>query len=352
MLEVEHEHEHAIPEEEPTVEIDLNALTSMNYESSVEVSDSDGHLSEEQGKAEEVHIVLALQAAPVNFSIEEIQPHELLSANPSEGSGSSEAGQSSARNTDDRELVNMQVGMDLLPDNLDVDPGLLSLVVPRPLYGNKSVDGVRLWAKYFALPESFLGTLIPAAWQEFFISLLLNPSRFDWAQAFLSFEAGNVILKDNEMEASLSFMLLAKCLVKRKIDCVCFDDNQVEVAKSQMGLDPLMLTEGIFETIDQNQEGNVPETPLNQKRDVKVSSTTSILHAKIRITRAPLVVTDVRRSIRLEVKNKGFKCDVSSQGKDCFCCVVEPPNFTGKAIRSLGKEFCKIPAVKMSEEIL
>jgi hypothetical protein len=56
-------------------------------------------LSEEQGATEEVQIVLALQAALLNFSVEEIETHELFSANPSEGSGSFEAGQSSSGNS-------------------------------------------------------------------------------------------------------------------------------------------------------------------------------------------------------------------------------------------------------------
>jgi hypothetical protein len=36
--------------------------------------------------------------------------------------------------------------------------------------------------------------------------------------------------------------------------------------------------------------------------------------------------------------------------KDCFCCIVDPPNLSGKVIRSLGEEFCKIPSMKLSDE--
>jgi hypothetical protein len=64
MLEAEQEpeHDHAIPEVELAIEIDLNAPASMDPDSSVEDSDSDGHMSEEQDASKEVHIVLALQA--------------------------------------------------------------------------------------------------------------------------------------------------------------------------------------------------------------------------------------------------------------------------------------------------
>jgi hypothetical protein len=58
-------------------------------------------------------------------------------------------------------------------------------------------------------------------------------------------------------------------------------------------------------------------------------------------SKAPLVVSDVKRSIR---------CEVGNPGKDCFWSSVVPPNLSGKTIRSLGKDFCKIPATKMSVE--
>jgi hypothetical protein len=73
------------------------------------------------------------------------------------------------------------------------------------------------------------------------------------------------------------------------------------------------------------------------------------LHAKRKIIKAPLVVNDVRRSIRLEGKRKGFKCDVGRPEKDSFGCAVELPNLSGKAIKSLGKELCKLPESKMTE---
>jgi hypothetical protein len=37
------------------------------------------------------------------------------------------------------------------------------------------------------------------------------------------------------MEISFSFMLPATCHVKRKIDCVGSDEDQVELTKSHMG---------------------------------------------------------------------------------------------------------------------
>jgi hypothetical protein len=62
-------------------------------------------------------------------------------------------------------------------------------------------------------------------------------------------------------------------------------------------------------------------------------------------------VTDVRRSIRLEGKTKGFKSEIDNHKKDCFCCAVDPPpNLYGKAIKSLCIDFCKILAAKLTNE--
>jgi hypothetical protein len=76
------------------------------------------------------------------------------------------------------------------------------------------------------------------------------------------------------------------------------------------------------------------------------------MHAKRKISKAPLVVTDIRRSIRLEGKQKGFKCDVGHLERECFCCAVDPPSFLGKTIRSLVRYFCKISDSKMTEAAL
>jgi hypothetical protein len=187
MLEAEgvHEQDEAVPIKQ-AIEIDLNAPPSLDPEPSMEESGSDGCMLDKSDTTEEEgQIVLALQAEPVDFSVEEIQQHELLSANPSDTSGSSGASQSAS---EDRGVAHMQVGMVLLPDSLDVDPWLMSLAMKRPS-SSLSADTVRLWARFFAPPGSSSGTLIPSIWQDFFMLSLLNPVSFDWAKSFLSSDA-------------------------------------------------------------------------------------------------------------------------------------------------------------------
>jgi hypothetical protein len=142
-----------------------------------------------------VDLVLALPAEPVNFMPLELQPHELNamvssdseSSNPLsaalEGNSFGEAGsegpplqpnaigQGSERNEDVIQGVQqpipenlesegqvgnssetIQVGMVLLPDNLDCDPGFLNdqdSSVPGKC-SQINADAIRLWARHFA----------------------------------------------------------------------------------------------------------------------------------------------------------------------------------------------------------
>jgi hypothetical protein len=81
LMDMEQEKEE--PNENLVVVIDLNAPTSMDIDSSVESGGSDENLADGYDIVEEVTIVLALQAAPINNTMDEIQRQELLSANPS-----------------------------------------------------------------------------------------------------------------------------------------------------------------------------------------------------------------------------------------------------------------------------
>jgi hypothetical protein len=110
--------------------------------------------SETQATSDEAQIVLALEAAPVNFGVEQINPHELISAS-SEGSSTSEAGQISAGNNVVGDLENMQVGMALMPDNLDVDPGLQSMFLSKSLNGKQSADGHQALGQVFCTTRKF-----------------------------------------------------------------------------------------------------------------------------------------------------------------------------------------------------
>jgi hypothetical protein len=75
------------------------------------------------------------------------------------------------------------------------------------------------------------------------------------------------------------------------------------------------------------------------------------MRLKRKLSKAPLVVTDVRRSERLKGKCNGYKME-ACQSRNCFCYNSEPPTLSTRTIRSLGQEFYKIPAKDISDEAL
>jgi hypothetical protein len=107
ILDMEQEQEE--PNEELAVEIDLNAPASMDTDSFVESGGSDKNLVDALDVVEEVHIVLALQAAPVNYTVDEIQPQDLLSTHPSEESVVMDVDQATSGDSDMVETGNLQV---------------------------------------------------------------------------------------------------------------------------------------------------------------------------------------------------------------------------------------------------
>jgi hypothetical protein len=93
-------------------------------------------------------------------------------------------------------------------------------------------------------------------------------------------------------------------------------------------------------------------TPVAKISADKISASTSALHARRVVSKAPLVVTEVRRSVRLRGKSAGFKVDACNPAKDCICCLTDPLVLSAKVIWSLGSDFCKIPMKHISDEAL
>jgi hypothetical protein len=169
--------------EQPVV-LDLNAPPSLDLDSFADQSSNSSVLmGSREDPSENADLVLALQAPTINFGVDEIQPHELMSEDEGLENSANDGNQ-------------LQVGMVLLPSDLKVDPGFSSLVNESEFYKKRSAKGVRLWTRHFAPVGGFASVQVPLLWEDFFIASLLNPSRFDWAKNFLSSEAWNVILND------------------------------------------------------------------------------------------------------------------------------------------------------------
>jgi hypothetical protein len=75
------------------------------------------------------------------------------------------------------------------------------------------------------------------------------------------------------------------------------------------------------------------------------------LHLKRKVLKAPLVCTEVRRSAHSKELNKGIKVN-SYNNKICLYCDPPPPTLSARAMMSLGKDFCNVPVIKLSDENL
>jgi hypothetical protein len=227
--------------------------------------------------------------------------------------------------------TNLQVGMVLLPENLDFDSGLAHHYnVPLSfLQSSISHDGYRLWAKHFS-PCGFPGGVsVPRCWSDFLTLSLLHPSRFEWAKAILESRAWKMMISDTSSETNITFSIPAKCPSSEPIECSLTRNDELQVINpSSFG-----ITDN--KSIDQ-QEGAV---------------TTSALHRKRAVSKVPLVISEVRRSERLKVKYQGFKSSPCA-GKSCICCTTNPPTLSKKVIKCLDKEFYNISDSVLNDETL
>jgi hypothetical protein len=149
-----------------------------------------------------------------------------------------------------------------------------------------------------------------------------------------------------------------------KLDCTISkieDEVGIEIVQQQsskeaqysVGKESVVLNEQIVSASENptalNQE---IVTPMVKISGSKTSASTSAMHAKEAIFKAPLVVIEVWRSVKLRGKSDGFKSDISNPSKDCICCSIVPPILSSKMIRSLGNDFYNIPLHHISDEAL
>jgi hypothetical protein len=118
-------------------------------------------------------------------------------------------------------MSNLQVGMTLLLENLDIDPGMtLNSSMPLNfLKSSISANGIRLWAKHFVTCGDPSGIKVPRCWSDFFTLTLLHPSRFDWAKAILESKAWKMIIRETSSEAKITFSIPSKCPTSAPVEC-------------------------------------------------------------------------------------------------------------------------------------
>jgi hypothetical protein len=233
-------------QEQPMEVIDLHIPASMDHDS-IDIGISgqvDGGILPDSYEQEvnqpevEIPIVLSLQAnpiEPINFLHLEIQSHVLNALDsPDLTDETISIDSDQARLMPDLEgdsfkldllgdqnaSNNLQVGMVLLPESLDCDPSLEDhCTFGRGLIdkSKQGADGVRLWVKHFAPLGHAEGIHIPNLWCNFFTVCLLNPDRFEWVKSFMNSKAWTMILKDREIEATITFSLPHTCNIEDQL---------------------------------------------------------------------------------------------------------------------------------------
>jgi hypothetical protein len=105
---------------------------------------------------------------------------------------------------------NVQVGMVLLLDTLDCDPGLMEMQKDSASekLSHHNADAIRLWAKHFAPLRNSGGIDIPQCWGNFMTNARFNPNNFEWAKTLLESKALSMIVNDSPSGKSVRFRIM------------------------------------------------------------------------------------------------------------------------------------------------
>jgi hypothetical protein len=124
------------------------------------------------------------------------------------------------------------------------------------------------------------------------------------------------IIKENEDQEWISFIVPKKCVVSQAPKC-SFSN---------------------FEESSQDIEGAVslppPSAPKRKRRG-----------------NAPLVENKVRRSPRILELNEGFKNHTVCKDKNCMSCSSTPLGFKSKIVKNLATSFCKVDEENLSSKL-
>lgn len=85
--------------------------------------------------------------------------------------------------------------------------------------------------------------------------------------------------------------------------------------------------------------------------ELQPSSTSSIHANKKRKDKLPLIESEVRRSERIQLLNKGYKRNLCLD-RNCMPCNANPPIVASKIVRNLSASFCKIQEINGSNVTL
>jgi hypothetical protein len=152
--------------------------------------------------------------------------------------------------------------MVLLPDTLDIDPGLKEFIERNGINQwrpKDNAEGTRLWAHHFAPLGSSRGIQVPRSWRDFFTNVLLHPDKFAWAKTFLESKAWEMIASVKDGEMCFSFSIPTNCPLQLPIRCSdtqdslvhdlnCLDSEDLS-SESQKLLTPLKQVDPLMDSV-------------------------------------------------------------------------------------------------------
>lgn len=156
---------------------------------------------------------------------------------------------------------------------------------------------------------------VPAQWVDFFTAKLLSPADFDWARSILQSKLWEIFQHGCSAGSLRQFVLPTTC--PTSTPPLCF----LQAASQQ-------VSRG-FSTPQAAKIAPVVQIEL---------LSTSLVHARKKNAKTPMVISEVRQSDRLKLLHKGYK------GKTCFdknflaCSAVEPP-LNKKIVKNLYDKF-------------
>lgn len=170
----------------------------------------------------------------------------------------------------------------------------------------RAAEATRIWARFFSPGrQNSIQVSIPSEWATFFTAILVSPGAFDWAKEFLSSKAGSYLEGNNGL---IDYSLPAQCPANDSLFCC----SAVPPAGPN-------------------------KSPIEKEQGLAVEMSTAGSKKKGR--KAPMVVTEVRRSPRLQTSYKESK-PVGCADKRCIACSPSPPTLSPNLIKNLGMQFC------------
>ena len=212
---------------------------------------------------------------------------------------------------------NLQVGMALVPAH-DVDPGFADHICLVLAFSATSRVGNLAWNSFFKHVSENSSKLvsIPSHWVDFFTARLISLEDFSWAKGFLFCNIWKLIEDIQANCPSRDFELPSKCPFSQPP--VCFLSTAVQ---------------------DISQGFSTPQALAKRIEIDLIRASTSAMHVnKRKLKTIPTIESELRRSDRLKVPNRGFR-DATCFDKNCLACAGVPSPLPGKVVKNLCHSF-------------